>query len=135
MMGAGIMWAMELVATTNKLKFLGRPLNVWLAWAALVYSFVLAVIRAINLVAEGREGIVCALPDVLVAWPILIAAMIALARRRLFGRLLGGMALAFLLYHSIARMDPAGMVLAPLGFWGLVASRRWFDERLHRMGW
>ena len=129
------MWAMELVAMTNKLKLLGRPLNIWLAWAAFIYSLVLAVRKAVNLVAEGREGIVFALPDVLVAWPILIAAIVALARRRLFGRLLGGMAMAFLLYHSIARMDPAGMVLAPLGFWGLVASRRWFDERLHRVGW
>lgn len=119
----------------NKLKFLGRPLNVWLAWAALVYSAVLAIRRAIGLVTEGGEGIVPALPDVLVAWPILIAAMVALARRRLFARLLGGMAMALLFYHSIAGTDPAGMVLAPLGFWGLVASRRWFDEKLHRMGW
>ena len=132
-MWAGIMWAMQLLAITNRAKFLGRPLGVWLAWAALVYFAVLAVKGALDLVAKS-EGAVPTLSDVLVAWPILIAAMVALARRRLLARLLGGMAMALLLYHSLARVDPAGIILAVLGFWGLVASRRWYDEKLLRLG-
>ena len=134
-MWAGIMWAMQLVAITNKLKFLGRPLGVWLAWAALVYFAVLAVKGTLDLVTKSEGGLVPTLSDVLVTWPILIAAMVALARRRLLARLLGGMAMALLLYHSLARVDPAGIALAVLGFWGLVASRRWYDEKLPPMAW
>lgn len=107
------------------------PRGIWLAWIALVYAAVLEGRGAAA--ALGLPGCVYALPslpDFAVAWPVIIGSAIALFRRRLIARPLVGMALVMMVYKSVSHLDVIGMVAAPAGFLGLLACRRWFDEKI-----
>lgn len=109
-------------------KLAGKPFGIWLAWVALAYS------SGVYLGASW-PNLTVRPADVCVFWPITIASAFALLRRRLIALTLAGMTFALLLYHCVAHGEPVlGMLLAPLGFLGLLINRRWFDERLLRIG-
>jgi hypothetical protein len=112
-----------------------RPVGIWIAWLALAYQGGIALRQLVALLTGGGCCDQPPLARMIVVWPVMVGFAIALGRRRLFARMLGGISFSFLLYDSIGSLDIAGMILAPLGFFGLVACRRWYDERLHRMGW
>lgn len=102
------------------------PFGIWLAWAALAFSAGVYL----EVVVEMRWF---RYADIFAFWPATIAAAIALFRRRLIAREFAGMSYVLLLYHCIAHMEPLiGIPIALLGFLGLIANRRWFDECLRK---
>lgn len=109
---------------------IGRlPAGIWFAWAALAFSAGVYLNMAL-------PNMVFRTADIFAFWPVTIAAAVALFKRRLIARTFSGMSYILLLYHCIAHREPLiGIILAPLGFLGLIVNRRWFDEHLPRIGW
>lgn len=116
-------------------KLLGRPPGAWIALGALLFSSVRVGGGLVALMA----GCGCAMPAtramLIVEAPVLIIAIVALIRRRLMARLFGGMAMALLAARSVEFLDIVGILVAVAGLLSFIAIRRWYDERLPRMGW
>jgi hypothetical protein len=107
-------------------KFGTKPLGIWIAWLGLAAA-------AGKLLPRTLCGGCCwkaPTPEGVALWVIMIAAAAALFARRLIARTFVGMALAFFLQASLATGDAWGIVLPPIAFLGLIANRRWFEERL-----
>lgn len=129
-----IIYRMCFCAKWLGIKTGGRPLGIWVAWLALAYTAAvtlrgLAALIGITTDAASRP----VLADIVVAWPILILAIIALLRRRFIARTFVGMTLAVAMYRAVAEADWLGIVLALLGFIALLPNRRWFDESLPKI--
>jgi hypothetical protein len=122
----------------NELRCVGRPFamkivrlpaGIWIAWVALLYS-VWRFAPRLWLFMDDPLANVKTLSDVVVIWLIIIAAVIALARRRLIAVTFGSIVLAFMLVNAISNLDILGIFLSALGFAGLTVNRRWFVEKL-----
>lgn len=107
----------------------GRPVGTWVAWVGLAY----ATLSALNRVCAFQGGgAICApmTQDLLVVWPCLVIATIALAFRRASTILFGGISMAFLLYFSLGKADWLGVAIALTTIVALLSIRRWYVERL-----
>lgn len=117
-------------------KFGSKPVGIWLAWAALAWAAGLMLKATSFLWGMCAANCLQPLPlDLIVSWVLLIGATIALLRRRCIAVTLSGMALVSVLQGQSMSCCPFGIVLAAFGFIGLLANRRWFDERLPRISW
>lgn len=105
-------------------KVLGRPIGIWLGWLALAY------IAFAGFSAQEAVG----MRSIIMLWAILLTASVMLMRRRLIALTFAGMAFALFFREAVMRFDVAGLWLMPIGFVGMLANRRWFDERMPRIG-
>ncbi len=117
-----------LVILLNR-KVAGRPFGIWIAWAALIYTAGSYSIKLRMVSASAYFGWPL-LSELIGIWPAIIAAAVTLGRRKLISVAFGGIALGFLFYHALFHSDLTGIVLAPAGFAGLLACRRWYIDRL-----
>ncbi|MFH1829426.1 MAG: hypothetical protein ABH871_01445 [Pseudomonadota bacterium] len=117
------------IARPFALKVVHRPVGIWLAWAALIYS-VWTLAPRLWTYLEHPLAYARTLSDVVVTWPIIIAAVISLAMRKLIARTFGSIVIMYMLIHAIFHVEILGMCLGLLGFAGLLINRRWFDEKL-----
>ena len=125
---------MERIVGILTIKIGSKPLGIWIAWLGLAYAaatFAKAHYALADLALLGRT----ALAEIIATWAIIIAAIAALARRRLLTRMLSGMAMTLLFFHSLALGDGPGIVLPLLVIPSLIANRRWFDEKMPGIGW
>lgn len=125
---------MERVFGLFTLKLGSKPLGIWLSWLGLAYA---AMAFANRFFSQAGGGVPGGRPvaEEFVAGAVVAAAIGALFRRRLIARMFCGMAMLMLLLHCISVRDPFGIVLSPLAVLGIVANRRWFDEKLPLAGW
>jgi len=114
---------------TNKVG--DRPFGIWLAWVALFYAAILQIKFAMYFFGF-IDGPSCMpkISDLAIDWLVLIAAVVSLFLRKLISRVFAGMALVQLLRLAAGYFWPFGVLVAIVGFLGLFANRRWFDERL-----
>lgn len=125
---------MERVVGILTIKVGSKPLGIWILWLGLAYAaatFAKAHCALTDLASLGQA----ALAEVAATWTIIVAAVVALARRRLLARMLSGMAMTLLFFHSLAAGDWPGIVLPLLVIPSLIANRRWFDEKMPGIGW
>lgn len=106
-----------------------RPAGIWLAWLALAYA-ALALRHRLFMLVSDPIGKAQALADAIVIWPVIVAAIIAMAMRRRISQLFGGIVFSNLLIHTIYNADWFGAAVAILGFIGLLVNRRWFFDKL-----
>ncbi len=116
-------------------KLLGRPLGAWIALGALLFASVRVGGGLLALAGGCGCGVLVTRAMLIVEAPVLIIAIVALIRRWLMARLFGGMAMALLAARSVEFLDIVGIFVAVAGLLSLIAIRRWYDERLPRMGW
>jgi hypothetical protein len=117
---------MRRIAFLFTLKLGSKPVGIWLAFAALAWAL------GIELRATAAVG---GRIEIFIGLPLLVGAFIALLSRRLIAVTLSGMALTAVVVCQAVFFCPFGIALAALGFIGLLANRRWFDEKLPRTGW
>lgn len=115
-------------------KLGSKPAGIWLAWAALGWAAGLELRGAWDIWGICDAGCLRPFPyEMLISWPLLLGAGVALLLRRHVAVSLAGMALVSVVQVRAADCCPFGIALAALGFVGLLANRRWFDERLPRI--
>ena len=125
---------MERIVGILTVKIGSRPLGIWIVWLGLAYAaaaFAKAHYAVADLAAVGPAKVA----EIVATWAILLAAIAALARRRLLARMLAGMGMVLLFLHSLSLADRPGIVLPLLVIPSLIANRRWFDEKLPQLGW
>ncbi|MFH0799990.1 MAG: hypothetical protein V2A66_07420 [Pseudomonadota bacterium] len=122
---------LDAAASLARMKAFGRPAGIVFAWGALLYAAIIFSGKLLILLdASGRARL--PVMDGAATWAILVAAFIALVRRRLIARMFGGMAMALLLFHSIFHQELFGILLSLLCLPCLIINRRWFYEKLPR---
>ena len=110
-----------------------RPLGIWVAWLGLAYAAMAFSGKLTALWGAARLDSIAA-EECLANWAIILAAIVALARRRLIARMFCGMAMTILFFHSLFHSDNPGMALSIAVLPCLLANRRWFDERMPTIG-
>lgn len=112
------------------MRFLARkigklPLGIWFGWAGLAYAVFLSLKMAARDILPR---------DAFVLWPVTILAAYFLFRRRLIAVAFLGMAYALQLYDCVATKNIIGILLFPVCFICVTLNRRWFDDKLPRIG-
>lgn len=114
---------------------LGRkPLGIWVAWLGLVYAAA-AFSGKLFALAQITNLSLRLIEEYVVTWVVIVAAIVALARRRLIARMFGGMAMTLLFFHCLFHADNFGMIAALITIPCLIANRRWYDEKMPKGGW
>jgi hypothetical protein len=119
----------EVLGRPARWKVFGRPVGIWVAWLGLIYAtrvFSAKLVALRNVAVLPRTALI----EYIATWFIMIAAVVALARRRLIARMFGAMAMTLLFFHADFNSDGLGMAIAILATLGLVLNRRWYNERL-----
>lgn len=122
------------IVTFLTLKFGSKPIGVWFAWIALAWGLGIALRESSSLFGMCSNGCLPGSHGLFISWFLLTWAIVSLFRRRLISITFSGMALVSVIQGQIAECCPFSVVLAVLGFVGLLANRRWFDENLPRIG-
>ncbi|HPM41211.1 MAG TPA: hypothetical protein PLY45_02090, partial [bacterium] len=95
-----IIRSMERIVAILTVKLGSRPLGIWVAWLGLLYA-AMTFANKFFAMANPMEAGLFAMVEGAATWLVIIAAIAALARRRLIARMFGGMAMTLLFFHCL----------------------------------